>query len=192
MGQRSAYVTLQRDPSEKIFDDRPEPDPDFPPIALLYEGFGHFLDIMDGRDNVPGLAEIDIMQLHTEVDEFATKMNGFYRDEAARRETGLSCFRRIFSAHKGIQIPRLEASSIGSASHITGPHDAAIFDVQFKNEITGISAIPHIELACYVARLNAKGMKERRQLYLQWRVPCLGLTIVGELDISAFHGYLKI
>jgi hypothetical protein len=30
-------------------------------------------------------------------------------------------------------------------------------------------------------------MNER--LYLGWRVPCLGLTIVGGLDISAFIYY---
>lgn len=36
------YESLQQDPSEKIFDDRPEPDPNIPSIALLYEGFGHF------------------------------------------------------------------------------------------------------------------------------------------------------
>jgi hypothetical protein len=31
-----------------------------------------------------------------------------------------------------------------------------------------------------------------QQLYLGWRVPCVGLTIVGELDISAFHRYLTL
>jgi hypothetical protein len=67
--------------------------------------------------------------------------------------------------------------------------------VEFKNWSTGVSALPQVELACYVAHLNAMGLDEVnacRQLYLRWRVPCVGLTIVGELDTSAFHSYLTI
>ncbi len=188
------YESLQRDPSQKIFDDRPEPDADFPPVALLYEGFGHFLDIMDCRRDVPGLTDIDIMGLHKEVDGFASQMNKFYKDEDARREVGLPCLARIFSARRGTQIPPLQASSIGSAradGHTTGPRGAGVFCAVFKNKITGISAIPQVELTCHVARLNAAGMDDIRELYLRWRVPCLGLTIVGELGISAFC-YMKI
>ena len=54
--------------------------------------------------------------------------------------------------------------------------------VEFRNKIAGINAIPQVELACYVARLNSTKVDE--QLYLGWRIPCLGLTIVGELDID--------
>jgi len=181
------------EPTEKILDDRPEPDPNIPPFALLYEGFGHFLDIMDGCD-VPELADIDVMKLHNEVDELATKMNRYYNYEYERRDAALPCLTRIFSARQGIKIPPLSAAGIGSVTsdgHNTGPHRAATAVVEIKNRITLINAIPHIELACYVARLNAIGMDEHPELFQQWRVPCLGLTIVGELDISAV-GYLKI
>ncbi|KAF8330667.1 hypothetical protein F5887DRAFT_1287113 [Amanita rubescens] len=177
-----AYESLQRDPSQKIFDDRPEPDPHFPPVALLYEGFGHFLDIMDGRRDVPGLTDIDIMELHKEVDGFASQMNRFYQNEDARREAGLPYLARIFSARRGTQIPPLQASSIGSArtdGHTTGPLGAGTFCAVFKNKITGIGAIPQVELTCYVVRLNAMRMDDDRELYLRWRVPCLGLTIIG-------------
>ena len=64
------YEHLQQEPSEKILDDRPEPDADIPPIPLLYEGFGHFLDIMDGRDDVPGLADVDVRELWKAVDDW--------------------------------------------------------------------------------------------------------------------------
>ena len=57
------YETLQQEPSEKIFDNRPEPEANIPSVALLYEGFGHFLDIMDSCHNVPGLADIDDVKL---------------------------------------------------------------------------------------------------------------------------------
>ena len=66
--------------------------------------------------------------------------------------------------------------------------------VEYENEITGISAIPQVEFACYAARLNAmmNSTEAHRQLSLGWRVPCVSLTIVGKLDISAFHRYLTI
>ena len=187
------YENLQKEPSEKILDDRPEPDPDIPPIPLLYEGFGHFLDIMDGRDDVPGLADVDVPELWRAVDDLASKMTGFFDKEDGRRDAALPCLTRIFSARRGIKIPPLHVAAIGSVRtdvHNTATHGAGTMVVKFKNWSTGVSALPQVELACYVARLNATGMDEDnacRQLYLRWRVPCVGLTIVGELDTSAFH-----
>lgn len=67
------YEPLQLEPSEKIYDDRPKPDPDIPSIVLLYEGFGHFLDIMDGREDVPGLADINVKSLRSKVNTFAAR-----------------------------------------------------------------------------------------------------------------------
>jgi len=57
------YEDIQGEPSERILDDRPEPDLDIPPVSLLYKGFGHFLDIVDGRDDVLGLADVDVWRL---------------------------------------------------------------------------------------------------------------------------------
>jgi hypothetical protein len=59
MGKSVRYKHLQQEPS---VDSRPEPDPDIPPIPLLYKSFGHFLDIMDAHDNVPRLSDIDIWE----------------------------------------------------------------------------------------------------------------------------------
>lgn len=47
------YEILQQEP---ILDDCPQPDPNIPSVALLYKG-------MDGRQNEPGLADIDIGKL---------------------------------------------------------------------------------------------------------------------------------
>ncbi|KAI6026740.1 hypothetical protein BKA83DRAFT_4247357 [Pisolithus microcarpus] len=178
VGKPDVYQSLQKDPSEKIFDDRPKPDRDVAPAALLYEGFGHFLDIMDGRSNVPGLADIDTTKLFSEVDEFACKMNEDYADEDLQREAVLPYLNRIFKARRDIQIPSLHPSA-------DGPNDAAhgsgTMVVEFKNRITGISAIPEVELTGYVARLNLRGMEVHRKLHLGWRVPYLGLIIVGHM-----------
>jgi hypothetical protein len=184
------YESNQNKPSEKIFDDRPVPDADIPPISLLYEGFGHFLDIMNGRDDVPGLDEVDVPKLQRAVDDLASKMTGYFDSEDDRRDAALPCLTRIFSARTGIKIPRLHAAAIGSArsdGHNTAAYGPGSMVVKFKNEITGINAHPHIEAACYFAHLNVKEIAEdkaREQLYLRWRVPCVGLTIVGELNIS--------
>lgn len=196
-GKSDIYERLQQQPSEKILDDRPDPDPDIPPIPLLYDGFGHFLDIMDARDDVPGLADIEVLNLWKEVDDLASKMTGYFDNEDDRRDAALPCLNRIFSARRGIDIPELAASAIGSVrtdSHNTAVHGAGSMTTEFKNWMTGTSSLPQIELVCYVARLNARAMSEeaRRQLYLRWRVPRVGLTIVGELDASAFHVYLTL
>jgi len=86
---------------------------------------------MDGHNDVPGLADVNVRELRNAVDDFAVKMTG----------------------------------------------------AEFKNSIAGISSLPAVELVGYVARLNSR---MDQQLYEGWRVPCLGLTIIGKLDISAF------
>ena len=196
-GKSDVYQYLQHQPSEKILDDRPKPDPDIPPVPLLYDGFGHFLDIMDDRDDVPGLADVEVLELRKEVDDLASKMTGYFFNEDDRRDAALPCLNRIFSARRAIKIPSLAASAIGSVrtdGHNTAIHGAGSMTTEFKNWMTGISALPQIELVCYVAGLNARAMNEEahRQLYLRWRVPCVGLTIVGELDASTFHVYLTL
>jgi hypothetical protein len=172
-------------------DDRPEPDPNIPPIPLLYDGFGHFLDIMDTHADVPGLADVDVLELRKAVDDLASKMAGYFNKEEERRDAALPCLNCIFSARRGVTIPPLYTSAIGSVrtdGHNTATHGAGTMTVEFKNWTTGISSLPQIEVVGHVARLNATGMNDdaRRQLYLQWRVPCVGLTIVGELDVSLF------
>ncbi|KAI6006859.1 hypothetical protein EDD15DRAFT_2514757 [Pisolithus albus] len=180
--QPEVFESLQKDLSEKILDDRPKPDPDVAPTPLLYEGFGHFLDIMDGRLDVPGLADIDTTKLLSKVDEFASKMNKDYPNEDFRREAVLPYLNRIFKARRGIEIPPLHAPAIGSVRsgvHNDAPHGTGTMVVVFRNSLAGIDAIPEVELTGYVAHLNVKGI--HRKLYLGWRVPCLGLIIVGHM-----------
>ncbi|KAI6110990.1 hypothetical protein EDD17DRAFT_1765031 [Pisolithus thermaeus] len=180
VGTPDFFESLQKDQAEKILDDRPTPDHDVAPAVLLYEGFGHFLDIMDGRLGVPGLVDIDTTKLASEADEFARKMNENYANEDSRREAVLPCLNRIFKACRGIEITPLHASAIGSVrsdGHNIAAHGAGTMVVQFKNRITGIQVIPEVELTGYVARLSVKGMEVHRKIYLGWRVPCLGLII---------------
>ncbi|KAH8990753.1 hypothetical protein EDB92DRAFT_1996290 [Lactarius akahatsu] len=184
------YVRLQQDSRERILDDRPEPDHQIPPIPLLYSGFGHFLDIMDGRNDVPGLANIKVAELQMAVDALATEMTRFFELEFQRREKGLEHLKDIFAARRGTTIPRTSVSAIGSAisdGHNVANNGTSSIVVEFKNSPTEVSAVPQVQVAGFVAHLNAALKKEA---YLQWRVPCLGLTIVG-CDIT-FYAVLAV
>jgi hypothetical protein len=106
-GKSATYKCLQQEPSEMILDDCPELDPNIQPIPLLYDGFGHFLDIMDACDNVPGLADVEVLKLWKVVDDLASNMTGYFSKEDDQRDAALPCLNHIFKAHRGINIPPL-------------------------------------------------------------------------------------
>ncbi|KIM72228.1 hypothetical protein PILCRDRAFT_99398 [Piloderma croceum F 1598] len=82
-GKSDIYQCLQHQPSEKILDDCPEPDPDIPPIPLFYDSFGHFLDIMDTYEWIdaalPCLNHIFSVCRGINIPELATKAIGSIR-----------------------------------------------------------------------------------------------------------------
>ncbi|KDR69821.1 hypothetical protein GALMADRAFT_76982 [Galerina marginata CBS 339.88] len=193
MAQPSYYEENQKTSSEKILDDRPKVDPHIAPISLLYDGFGDFLDIFDGRADVPGLAEVNILELHKAVDDFALKMCRFYDNDDERRTAALPALNCIFSARTGTTIPSLLAAAIGSLrtdGHNVTKHGGGALIAQFKNRSAGINAIPEVELTGYVAHSHATGMEEHQDLFERWRVPSLGLTVVGP-DLR-FYGIIAI
>ncbi|KAI9463956.1 hypothetical protein BJY52DRAFT_1184371 [Lactarius psammicola] len=115
----------------KILDDRPEPDCDIPPIPLLYSGFGHFLDIMGGRDDVPGLADVKVAKQRMAMDGLVTEitMTGFIEDEAERMSTCVYYLGRIFAARQGIEIFKIWRSAIG---HNIADNGTTSIVVKFK------------------------------------------------------------
>lgn len=185
-GTQAACQAIQTNSLEKIMDDRPLPDVDIPPIPR----FGHFLDIMDDLDNFPGVTDIHIPQLRAAVDDLASKMTGFFDTEQMRRDTAVSCLMRIFSARGSTLIPPIKLGPIGTASsdgYNCPSHGGWLLFVDIKDEATGIDSHAQIELLGRVACLNATRMDEDkvfRKLFGQLRIPSLGLTIVGALDIS--------
>ncbi|KAH9077730.1 hypothetical protein EDB83DRAFT_2671479 [Lactarius deliciosus] len=183
------YASLQQNSQERLLDDRPEPDLGIPPIPLLYSGFGHFLDIMRGCDNVPGITDIKVAQLWKAVDRFATNMTTLIDKVEVRMEKGLEDLGKIFKARSGTPIPQILPSAIGSAR--SDGHNmvdgASSIVIEFKGSLAGISSLPQVEVAGYVACLDARLAKET---YLRWRVPYLGLTIV-DCDIT-FYALLAV
>ena len=171
LAQPDTYEHMQEDPKKKILDDRPSEDNNIPPVSLLYDGFGQFLDIFAGDTNVEGFNDVKASELQNAVDEFAQSMCGFFETEDEKRETGLVRLNKIFAARKDDSVPRTPVR------HYTGDHGVVTMVYKFKNWPTGNSAIPEVELVGHFARFFAQGDHLRR--LDGWRVPGLGLTIVG-------------
>jgi RIO1 family len=183
MGKLANYRSLQRIPTQKILDDRPRPD-SVPPVSLLYDGFGYFMDIFSRRGEICDL-DTKRQDLETAVDSFAEKMTYVYNNEANRREEGLWALNNILSLRSGGG-NKLMAASIDTCrtdGHYDGPHEATACIVEFKNELVDIGSMPIIELTSYVAHSHKQAMERFREVFSGWRVPCLGLTIVGKPNI---------
>jgi hypothetical protein len=74
----------------------------------------------------------------------------------------------------------VDSSHIGQSE---GPHEAASGVVVFKTEFVDIDSIRLVELTgCRTFARSINGASRRAVYGLE--VPCLGLTIVGKLDIS--------
>jgi hypothetical protein len=175
MDKPSTYRLLQGVSQDWILDDRPEADP-IPPLSLLYHGFSQFMDSLDKSIHVDSKQR----DLERNVDQFAAEMVKFYQDEDARRAKGLSALNQILGR-------TLMPASIGKShtdGHCLGPHNAATCLVEFKNESAEISAIPIVKLTAYVAQSYRQAIVECGALFAGWNVPCLGITIVGKLNIS--------
>lgn len=184
MGKLIEYKSLQRDPACRILDDRPVQDL-VPPASLLYDGFGHFLDMFRRREDVHDLTP-KRRDLEIAVDSFAEVMTLFYQREDDRKIEGLRALNAILSlgSHNRLSASSVDSTRIQSDGHYNGPHGAISCIVEIKNELVDISSIPLVELINHVAHSHAQAMKRHQALYLGWRVPCLGITIVGKLGIS--------
>jgi hypothetical protein len=182
MGEMIEYKSLQLDPAVRILDDRPSQDL-VPPASLLYDGFGHFLDISRHREDSHDLTP-KRRNLELAVDSFAEEMTSFYETEDERKMAGVRALNAILSleGHDRLSPSSIDSSRMHSDGHYNGPHDAISCIVEIKNELIDISSIPLVELTSFVAHSHAQAMERHQALYLGWRVPCLGITVVGKLD----------
>ena len=114
-------------------------------------------------------------------------MTVLYEDELHRKARGLDALNNIFSLRNRSPLMAAEIAAVRTDGHYNGEHGAASCVVEFKNELVGISSIPVVELTSYVAHSHTEAMNrpDRERLFQGWRVPCLGLTVVGKLNISA-------
>ena len=179
LAKPGTYEPMQGDPTE---DDRPREDDNIPPVSLLYEGFGQFLDIFAGDSNVESCNDVKASELEFAVDEFAESMCGFFDTEDDKKVTGLKRLNKIFAARKDGFRPKLAAAHIGAVTtdgQYTGDHGVVTMLCEFKNRSTGNRAIPEVELVGWFARSFARGVDNHPRKLSGWRVPALGVTIVG-------------
>ena len=183
VAQSSVYKSMQENPDEKLLDDRPAPDAGIPPISLLYSGFGHFIDVCSGRRTAPGHDQIDRPRLRKAVDTFANRMCDFFQKEVDRRDAGLDCLNEIYRSRNGpTPFPELLPSSRStwtSDGHFTSAHHGISHVVEFKNENTGNKSNAKVQAAAYTAQSHTELPEELRPLFKGWRLPCLGMTVVG-------------
>ncbi|KII85721.1 hypothetical protein PLICRDRAFT_56927 [Plicaturopsis crispa FD-325 SS-3] len=182
----SKYSTLfnvsarQEDHEQRVWNDRPECEDRLAPIALLYEGFGRFLDVIDGRDE--DWAGVSRARLESSVTSFCKAMRRHYADDINRRvsiqpllENALqlyfpNCFHTSEFGNAGTATCCIESSSL--------PTIVAVF----KNELFSRGTLPEEEaLACmlhsYRRALETQG-NELHKLH-SLRTAALGITIMG-------------
>ncbi|KAI9449640.1 hypothetical protein BJY52DRAFT_1192413 [Lactarius psammicola] len=183
MGWPSTYKPLQKESGQRmILDDRPTADP-LPPASLLYHGFGRFMD--DSSPHKGIRMDEKRRDLERHVYHFAREMAGFHEDERARRENGLDDLKKIL----GVEItPASIGAGVRTDCHYLGPHDAAIFVVEFKNEPADNKSMPMVELTGHVAHSHKQSFDKFEGLFKGWNVPCLGLTVVG--PYITFYGII--
>jgi len=160
-------------------------DDDVPPIALVYQPFGEFLDRYLCRSG-GSFAEAPSPHLTDQVDTFVAAMNAIYADEDSRRSACLPPLNSILHATLGGVCPLMTTAIIDGFmidGHSLGPHGEPILMANFKNEISGLSSAPILELCNCYHRLVGESLKDHPELLLTSKMPVLALTVVGMLTV---------
>ncbi|KAF8981055.1 hypothetical protein BDQ17DRAFT_1438644 [Cyathus striatus] len=158
LARPSIYEVVQQDPEQRILDDLPQEAGDIPSISLLYDGFGEFLDIVDGR-----------------IDE----MCKFYSSDQDRRSVGLGLLSKILAARNDKNyIPIL------TAEHETGVvftvYSIACITSEFRNRSTRNSLIPEVQLVSHFSHSLLRGLERfPEELKGKRRIPGLGIVVIG-------------
>ena len=79
-----------------------------------------------------------------------------------------------------LEAASVDSSDVLSDGHCDGPHGAVSCIVRPKNELVDVHPMPLVGLSTLVVRSYAQSIKSHKKLYKGWRVPCLGITIVGK------------
>lgn len=133
-------------------------------------------------------------------------MSIFYPGEDIRASIGRALVDEIFAARRDGFRPTITAASIGPVQcstaqsrqwsvrtdgHFTGDHGVLIVIGEFKNRSTGNSGQPEVEMVGYFAHSFAGSpCLESLPNVAGWRVPAVGISIVGP-DVK-FYGILSL
>ncbi|KAF8551667.1 hypothetical protein OG21DRAFT_1486834 [Imleria badia] len=188
------YCSLQANADDRFFDYRTRdsdlqkpdalPENDLPPIEVLFDGFGTFLETWRAAFR-PGVKTVSL-DMKENVDMFADVMSNVYDNKGARRDKGLRALNDIFSTVLGArQIVPGEIASVtpGARSGRTDGHclhrnySIPLIIVEFENEDAGTDAIPAIALASYYDCMIANVGCNSPQVVARSRLPTLGPTV---------------
>ncbi|KAF8318057.1 uncharacterized protein EI90DRAFT_3293412 [Cantharellus anzutake] len=177
--QPEILTHIQRDTEQRILDDCPGKDKLMAPISLLYQPFGYFRDIRCGLE-VPGEKDFPEDKLKEDVNALANEMTKFFNKEDQRRSKFMRCLEPILKVPpNSIKASMLPSSRKISDGHLDGEHGAMVICIECKNELSSASCEPNPQLASYIATSFAKQAEDQPELFQRWRVPALGVTLVG-------------
>ncbi|KAF8129803.1 hypothetical protein EV363DRAFT_1417512 [Boletus edulis] len=162
------YLSLQINSTERLFgyrrrmvDCQELPEKDLPPVEVLFDGFGEFLEIWRAAYSSGFEAKPVTVEMRKNVDVFADTMSRAYLNEGARRLEGLEKLNTIFrptGPRDSITVPGdIPGASVASQTLRTDGLSCysgiPSIIVEFKNESAGSIAMPIVELAGYYSRI---------------------------------------
>ncbi|KAH9035006.1 hypothetical protein EDB85DRAFT_1889513 [Lactarius pseudohatsudake] len=175
----SEVQKMQMEQEKHVANDCPHLDTNHLPIALLYKGFGHFLDVAAGASTDP-VFDINQRQFELNVDKFMMSMNAYYPAEDERNDEALNFLNKIFQCCLGERTQKLLPGIVHkgrcSDGHALGPADTIEVILEVKNELGSGHADPTIELtAYYMQSLKHLTTNLRSHFFF----PALGIIVVG-------------
>ncbi|KAJ2936627.1 hypothetical protein H1R20_g456, partial [Candolleomyces eurysporus] len=179
------YKIMQGNSVERVLDDRPKPDLNIPPIALLYSGFGEFQDTFKSSVTPRNQKEERTFR------RFADAMTLPYSSDAERQKAAVDLINAIFEAHNVSARLGLGANTglLPADAYALGPNNFPIVVSDIRNEAVA-DAHSNIRLASYGAHFHILVDDKARELFERWRVPYLGITIVG--PYVTFYGVILL
>ena len=171
---------VQNQPGDRDANDRPKSDAEHLPIALLYHGFGHFLDVADGA-STDHILNIDRRQFEFSVDNFMGLMNLYYDSGMERGGQALCCLNDIFKHCLGGDTRPLTAGTdfptFSSEGHALGLANNAEVILQVQNEFGSSDEDPIIQVSAHYTR----SLKESstRGVISHFLFPALGIVVIG-------------
>ena len=180
IAKTSEVYKVQHDPSDRLMNDRPKTDTDRVPIALLYHGFGRFLDVLKGASTHDTLT-FDRRTFEEKVDEFVGFMNEYYRNEGIRNKKAIKSLNGIFECVLGDCSMLMQAivfEARASDGHALSPTHCIEVILEVKNELSGTGADPIFELSSYYTHaIREEGSLQG--LLGCFPFPALGIVVIG-------------
>ncbi|KAG7085461.1 hypothetical protein E1B28_003022 [Marasmius oreades] len=177
----SRYQAAQCIPTTRlIFDDRPKPDYNVAPIALLYPPYGDFLDACAKPKEFEA---IDLIAMMREVDALVVIAAGFHKDEDERNNQFIDALNRILQCYhdRSDQLAPMSCAIIAQKRTTDGYTSDPIADrsLEVKCNTGSATSNAEVQVALHVHNINASAQERCPKLFERYRVPTLAMTLNG-------------